>query len=178
MQVHDPPQRRTADQLFQSIRDWKRVDTTVAKEIICRETGMSGESILWNLFHLYDFDLSNDLVFDVMHTASLNLFKHYTTKLFDELASLHDDSLLDEVRKVCVRVSNSRPYELKQGRWPYDPIGRHSTYMAEENQKFIQWVLPHILHVLFGYISQGRWFLGALLVDLSHYLFNRTRTAG
>jgi hypothetical protein len=123
--------------LFESVREWKRADTTVAKEKISRETGISGESILWKLFHLYDFDLSNDLVFDLMHIAGLNLFKHYTTKLFNRVASLQDDLLLDEVRKVCAQVNKSRPYELKQGRWPYDPIGRQSVYMAEENQKFI-----------------------------------------
>ena len=49
--------------------------------------------------------------------------------------------------------------------------------MAEENQKFIQWVLPHILHVLYGRISEKR-FVGALLVDLAHYFFNQTRTSG
>jgi len=178
VQVHEPPPRRISDKLFESVREWKRADTTVAQEKISRETGISGESILWKLFHLYDFDLSNDLVFDLMHIAGLNLFKHYTAKLFNEVASLQDDLLLDEVRKVCAQVNKSRPYELKQGRWPYDPIGRHSVYMAEENQKFIQWVLPHILHVLYGRISEKRWFVGALLVDLAHYFFNQTRTSG
>jgi hypothetical protein len=66
-----------------------------------------------------------------------NYFTCYTAKLFNEVASLQDDLLLDEVRKVCAQVNKSRPYELKQGRWPYDPIGRQSVYMAEENQKFI-----------------------------------------
>lgn len=75
MQVHKPPPRRTSDKLFESVREWKRADTTVAKEKISRETGISGESILWKLFHLYNFDLSNDLVFDLMHIAGLNLFE-------------------------------------------------------------------------------------------------------
>ena len=81
MQVHEPPPRHTSDKLFESVCKWKRAGTTVAKEKISRETGISGESILWKLFHLYDFDHSNDLVFDLMHIAGLNLFKHYTSKL-------------------------------------------------------------------------------------------------
>ena len=111
MQVHEPPPRRTSDKLFESVREWKRADTTVAKEKISREIGISGKSILWKLFHLYDFDFSNDLVIDLIHIAGLNLFKHYTTKLFNEVTSLQDDLLLDEVRKVCAQVNKSRPYE-------------------------------------------------------------------
>ena len=35
--------------------------------------------------------------------------------------------------------------------------------MAEENQVFVQWMLPHILNVLHGHISKGKltiWFTG------------------
>jgi len=44
--------------------------------------------------------------------------------------------------------------------------------MAKENQLFVQWILPHLLNLVKGQVSEGRLQLGLILVDLSHYLFN------
>lgn len=137
---------------------------------------VSRESVLWRLFHLYDFDTSLDLVIDIMHITSLNLFKNYISKLFLELIEVGVN--MKEVKQLCSMVSNARPYELRQGRWPNSHVNLHTSYMAEENQFFIQWILPHVLNLVQGQISYERQQLGLLLVDISHYFFNYTRVNG
>jgi len=175
-QILNPPHRRSSDELFATVRQWKQAPTGPAKEMILQEGGISGESILWRLFHLYDFDISLDLVFDVMHITSLNLFKNYISKLFFEMKEVGVN--MKEVKHTCLAVSRVRPYELRQGRWRNNPIDLHTTYMAKENQLFVQWVLPHVLNVVHGWISFQRQQLGLLLVDISHYFFNHTRIHG
>ena len=131
---------------------------------------------MWKLFHLYNFDISLDLVFDVMHIISLNLFKTYISKLFSEMKEVGVN--MEEVQQTCLAVSRVQPYELIQGRWPNNPIDLHTTYMAEENQLFVQWVLPHVLNVVHGWISFERQQVDLLLVDISHFFFNHTRVHG
>ena len=60
---------------------------------------------------MYDFDISLDLVFDVMHITSLNLFKKYTWKLSSEMKEAGVD--MEEVKQTCLAVSRERPYELR-----------------------------------------------------------------
>ena len=48
------------------------------------------------MFHLYDFDISLDLVFDAIHITNLNLFKKYTKKLFSEMKEVGVD--MEEVK--------------------------------------------------------------------------------
>ena len=146
-QILDPPHRRSSDELYATVRRWKRAPIGPAKESIL-QGGISGESVLWNLFHLYDFDINLDLVFDVMHIISLNLFKTYTSKLFSKMKEVGVN--MEEVQQTCLAVSRVWPYELRQGRWLNNPVDLHTTYMAEENQLFVQWVLPHVLNVVHG----------------------------
>ena len=73
---------RTARELFQGVREWNvHSDEPKERDRRSRVSGVSGESKLWRLYHLYGFDLSKDMVFDVMHIMGLNLFKNFT-KLF------------------------------------------------------------------------------------------------
>lgn len=175
-QFIEPPPRRSSDELCATVTRWKRAPSEQVKEAILQEGGVSGEFVLWRLFHLYDFDISLDLVFDVMHITSLNLFKNYISKLFLELIEVGVN--MEEMKQLCSMVSNARPYELRQGRWPNSPVDLHTSYMAEENQLFIQWILPHVLNLVQGQISYERQQLGLLLVDISHYFFNYTRVNG
>jgi hypothetical protein len=41
------------------------------------DMGVSSVSPLWSLYHLHRFNLSLDLVLDVMHIGGLNIFKTY-----------------------------------------------------------------------------------------------------
>jgi hypothetical protein len=82
-----------------------------SSEQIFQEGGMSGESLLWQLYHLYDFDISLDLVFDIMHIASLNLFKKYVEKLFLEMVEVSVN--LEDVKNLCSIIALERPYELR-----------------------------------------------------------------
>jgi hypothetical protein len=67
---------------------------------------------------------------------------------------------------------------MKQGRWPLNPRDFYKTFMAEENQKFIQWVLPFLLNMLAAELSGALYNIGAVLVDIVHYIFNHTRVKG
>ena len=175
-QIFNPPLRRSSDELYATVRRWKRAPSGPGKEEILQEGGISGESILWRLFHLYDFDISLDLVFDVMHITSLNLFKKYTSKLFSEMKEAGVD--MEEVKQTCLAISRERPYEFRQGRWPNNPNEFHASYMAKENQLFVLWVLPHVLNSVHGLISFKRQQMGLLLVDICHYFFNYSRLHG
>lgn len=46
--------------------------------------GIIDKSPLWKLYHLYGFDIFNDLVFDVMHCLSLNIFKKYIEEVLQK----------------------------------------------------------------------------------------------
>ena len=52
--------------------------------------------------------------------------------------------------------------------------------MAEENQKFVQWVLPSVLYKLNQDERMDSRLLGMglCLIDISHYFFNETHNKG
>jgi hypothetical protein len=67
-----PPVRRTAKDLFDSVFKLKTYESNPrGAEQYSMDSGVIGESKLWHLYHLYKFDLSRDLVFDVMHIAGM-----------------------------------------------------------------------------------------------------------
>ncbi|MCO5554355.1 hypothetical protein L7F22_007884 [Adiantum nelumboides] len=71
-----PPPKRNVDELWHALKMSKRCLTKEKAEDTLRDGGLAGESVLWRLYHLYAFDISKDLVFDVMHILSLNLFQN------------------------------------------------------------------------------------------------------
>ena len=171
---------RTARELFQGVREWNvHSDEPEERDRRSRVSGVSGESKLWRLYHLYGFDLSKDMVFDVMHIMGLNLFKNFT-KLFFEDIEKHElkSEIYDVVRSTCKSITEARVGELKQSQWPQNPINDHETYIAEEYQKFIQWMLPIIVHKFKGRYLKERCTQGLYLVDIANYFFNYTRSKG
>ena len=80
------------------------------------QSGISGDSHLWRLYYLNGFDLSRDLIYDVMHVINLNLCKNFIIKNFENI-HLHPkaDALLELIDKTCTNVTEVRTYELKQG---------------------------------------------------------------
>ena len=79
-----PPPPRNSTELWTAVNEWIKIPWSqhAALKIHCHGTGITGESPLWQLYHLYKFDISKDLVYDVMHMAGLNIFKTYIKKLF------------------------------------------------------------------------------------------------
>jgi len=138
-QVQQPPARQSASELYASVHHWRQLKNDIdARTQYSIESGISGDSKLWWLYHLYEFDFSRDLVFDVMYIASLNLFKNYTMKLFQEIEGHQNKhALLEMVTSCCNFVTEARTFELRQGQWPYDPISDHERYTTEEYQHFI-----------------------------------------
>jgi len=126
---------------------------------------------------MYDFDISLDLVFDVMHITCLNMFKSYTMKFFSELQDV--GVCMDEVKSLCNKVLVQRPHELCQVCWPQNPINFHSSFMTEKiNFLFNGFCHTYILNLVCGQVLESRLKLGLILVDISHYLFNKTRSKG
>jgi len=155
-QVQHLPTRRTSFELHTSVCHWRVLKNNIdARTQHSMESRISGDSKLWRLYHLYNFDLSQDLVFDVMHIAGLNLFKNYTMKLFEDIEG-HENkrTLLETVTSCCDFVTEARTFELKQGQWPYDPVNDHGRYTAKEYQHFVLWMLPIILNKLDGKPSE------------------------
>lgn len=170
-----PAQKRVAEEMWQSIRLSKRATLKEKKEEVLRDAGLSGESILWKLYHLYGFDISKDLVYDVMHVLSLNLFQKYIRKLMVD-ASISMKRVIDKaVKEVAAAIPKTI---LNAGRWPHKPSKHYKMFKAEECQKFIQWCLPHILNMVHGNISERDVKLGLLLIDIAHMFFDCTREKG
>lgn len=132
-----PPQKRSAAQLWQAVRGLNRLPSNIRSAITVHglTTGISRESPLWELYHLYGFDLSLDLVYDVMHIMGLNIFKSYIKNLIIWIDNDADRKI--KVLEMCRAVEKARPRELRGGRWPNELFEHSNSFMAEENQKFI-----------------------------------------
>ena len=172
------PEKRTCEEFYEGVCQWKSEEDVREKKEIAMQYGISGESPLWRLYHLYGFNLACDLVFDVMYICGLNIFKSYIHNFFEWVARHEDVNMEQRVRDICLKVERARPHEMKQGRWPLNPCDFYKTFMAEENQKFIQWVLPFLLNMLANELSGALYKIGAVLVDIAHYIFNHTRVKG
>lgn len=172
-QTRFPPVKRRVDDMAASLIEAKRCCTQAEKEEVWKQSGLSGESILWRLYDLYGFNISLDLVFDVMHTLSLNVFKKYIGSLLKE-ANATVKRQIDEAVKT---LSTLVPESIRHGRWPNCPSLYHESFKAEENQKFIQWCLPYILRITDG-ISPEMQILGVLLIDIAHCFYNYSRDYG
>ena len=129
-----PPMRRIAKELSHSVNILTRLQNDkAAREEYNMESGVSGDSHLWRLYHLYRFDISWDLVFDVMHVFNLNMFKNYIIKFFQDIREHPKSKILSElVDATCASITKARTSELKQGQWPDDPINDHKMYTTEE----------------------------------------------
>jgi hypothetical protein len=139
---------------------------------------MFGESSLWRLYHLYGFNLLSDLVFDVMHICGINILKSYIHKFFRWVVRHEDDDMKHRMKYICLKVECALSYEMKQGRWPLNPSDLYKTFIVEENQKFVLWMLPFLLNMLANEHSSSLYNIKMLLVDIAHYIFNIPRMKG
>lgn len=131
---------------------------------------------MWRLYHLYDLNLSRDLTFELMHMVGLNLFEKYIKTLFEEITN--DDTIKRVVEDIFKIVAKKRPSKLQKGQWPKNSIEVHTSYMFEENQQFVLWILPHILNVVKCRISMSILKSGLILSDVIHNMFNYIRSYG
>ncbi|MCO5578587.1 hypothetical protein L7F22_032431 [Adiantum nelumboides] len=169
-----PPPKRNVDELWHALKMSKRCLTKEKAEDTLRDGGLAGESVLWRLYHLYAFDISKDLVFDVMHVLFLNLFQKY----IKHLMSFTSTQVKRRIYIAINEVAQAIPKPILHGwRWPKNASVHFKMFKAEECQKFIQWCLPHILNVVDG-ISEKDIQLGMLLVDISHMFFDCSRKQG
>ena len=174
-QILGSTQQRTSKELYENLCKWWKKPEGFQRQEFGKNSGISGESPLWRFYHLYKFDMSLDIVFNVMHTACLQLFKYYTTKLFKKIVRVQ---CTQDVENICVAVQKARPRELRLGRWPYKPIKTHTRYIAKDLKLFVMWVLPFVLRTCGQRIKSEFTKIGLLLNDIAHLFFNYIRDSG
>jgi hypothetical protein len=92
------------------------------------------------MYHVYGFDISLDLVHDVMHILSLNILKKYVALLVSTMEKI---GWMLELETTLAIVTCQRPKGLG-GCWPWK-FKSLGYYKTEEYQLFIMWCLPYIL---------------------------------
>jgi len=72
-----PWAKQTISDSIDNIEKVDHEDHVTIRRKLASQTGFTGLSILHRLFHLYQFDILNDLVFDTMHTLILRvIYRH------------------------------------------------------------------------------------------------------
>lgn len=177
-QARHPPVKRLVGDLYQALQDLKEASTAHARTIISNDKGITGESGLWRLYKLYGFDISTDLVCDVMHILSLNIFKTYVEVFITTMGSI-GPSAKDEIEKALKDVTNARRKTGLGDRWPKEPTTRLGYFRAEEYKNFIMWVLPYMLDYFNMQDTQPILYeTGLLLIDIAHLFYSFSRTNG
>ncbi|MCO5603203.1 hypothetical protein L7F22_057350 [Adiantum nelumboides] len=169
-----PPEKRKVQDMWDAIRASKRCATNERKEDVLRNAGPSGVPILWQMYHFYGFDISRDLVYDVMHILSFNLFQKYIRKLMFTASTSMKRKIDQIVKDIAKSIPNTI---LNSDRWPYNPSKHYKMFKDEECQKFIQWCLSQILNIKEG-VSKPDLHLGLLLIDIAHFFFHCSRKKG
>ena len=145
----NPCQPRTAEEDRINGRAADRATTIAQRKRICKETGVTGESLFYRLYDLCKFDPVKDLTIDAMHAKVLNLMRTEASLL---LADLGQNSSLQPSERdpsnggvlgcqslaLALEKVEWTP-ELKDGRVPtFCKDGqRLSHWKAEEFSKFI-----------------------------------------
>lgn len=177
-QARHPPIKRTVDDLYKALQNLKEASTAHTRTIISNEGGVTGESSLRRLYKLYGFDVSRDLVCDVMHILSLNLFKTYV-EIFIATMGSTGPSAKDEIEKALKDVTEARRKVGLGDRWPKEPTTRLGYFRAEEYKFFIMWVLPYMLDYFNTQDTQPILHeTGLLLIDIAHFFYSFSRTNG
>jgi len=112
-----PPERRTAKELHRRSADIliRLKNGKKARNEHSMDFGVTGDSKLWRLYYLNRFDLSRDLVYDIMHIENLNIFKNFMKKFFQDIRqSKKVNALLELVDATCTSITKMRTYELRQ----------------------------------------------------------------
>ena len=167
-------EQRHVEDLQKSIKKSKRCPTMEKAEEALRDAGLSRESVLWRLYYAYGFDISKDLVYDVMHVLSLNLFQKYVKKMMLSASPRVKGGVDIAIKKVASSIPKTI---LHAGRWPNNASKHYKIFKAEECEKFIQWCLPHILNVVDG-ITKEDTQIGMLLCDIAHMFYDISRQRG
>ncbi len=158
--------------------------TEAERKRLSKQHGVTGESILFQLYDLCQFDPLLDLVVDVIHSVVLNLIRselenHLLKDLGGNAACRAVDRLPDVGgvldRKDLDRNLRLVPWymELRDGRAPQicssDPTGKHKlgNWKAEEFSKFIV-VAPYILREI---IPEQSYRCFCLLTELYNLLY-------
>ena len=155
-----PAVKRTAESNRVLGKDVDSAATEAERKRRAKQGGVTGESILFQLYDLCGFDPVQDLVVDVMHSLTLNLIR---SELEHHLLKDNDTSSLDvagvrrgllERRELAEALGKVDWYmELRDGRvprvCPTEPSGKHKLghWKAEEFAKFAI-VAPYVLREL------------------------------
>lgn len=172
-----PAEKRTVRRTYEAALQLRIASNARDRDRYSREGGISSYSRLWRLYELYGFDLSRDLVYDVMHILPLCIFKKYIESFAKSLVPTNQKPARQKFELALKEATKSRPLAM-EGRWPKDPIQRSGYLRAEEHVRFILWCLPHILTSLNLDSSTEKGMLGMLLIEIGRIFYLHSRTHG
>lgn len=92
--LRNPWDKQTIKDTLDDIKKVDDEDRVTVRRKLATQTGFTGLSILHRLFHLYQFDILNDLVFDTMHTLILRIVSRHLHYYSEE--GFFKNSALDE----------------------------------------------------------------------------------
>ena len=172
---------RTADEDRINGKAADRATSATERKQICKEKGVTGESILYRLNDLCGFDPIQDLTIDAMHAITLNLVR---TDLAHILADLGPNSSLEPTERdpangglvnrqslaSAIQKVEWTP-ELKDGRVPTfcKDAQTLSYWKAEEFSKFI--LVAHV--VLRKLISRSAYECFCTLKDICDLVYSK-----
>jgi len=81
LEACNPLPLRSCESMLTVVTEWGQLGHGREREEEERRRSISGYSIPWRMYHLHGFDISLDLVHDVMHILSLNILKKYVALL-------------------------------------------------------------------------------------------------
>ena len=167
-------------------KDADQAATTTQRKALVRETGVTGESILYRLHDLCGFNPIKDSVIDAMHAVVLNLIRTEIEKhLLHDMGPNKGRRPLDRKtleggvleRQDLAAGLACVPWtcELKDGRVPHvtlsEPNGPHKLgfWKSEEFSKFAI-VAPYVLH---NRIPRDAYRCFVLLTKIHHLVFSK-----
>lgn len=172
-EARHPFPRRSCESMLAAAIDWLELHPGRERLEVERKGGISGYSIMWRLYYLYGFDMSLDLVHDVMHTVSLNILKKYVTLLVESMSTVGQ---MEELERALAIATQHRPQGLG-GRWPRK-LKCLGFYKAEEYQVFVMWCLPYILDHLDLRKDSVLGGVGMILIEICRLYYTHTRKHG
>ena len=94
------PPRRTLSSPFEVVTNWRSLFQCGERARLARVEGITRYSNLWTLYHLYEFDLSTNLLYDTMHILGLCVFKKYVNILVQTFIDLGREKELEEALRL------------------------------------------------------------------------------
>ena len=139
------PPWRTAENLLEALTNWRYMPKGAERARLERLGGISRHFIMWRLYDLYGFNLSTDLVYDIMHVLALCIFKKYVHLFVKNMTEMERESELEETLHIISQPTCKS--KCLGHRWLIS-ITTLGFFKAEEYTNFVLWCLSFVLDKL------------------------------